>query len=74
MIRKIVLAGAVLTAFAMPALAATEYYVAKDTKTNKCEVTTTKPDGKAAMEVGTKAYASKADADKAMAAAPECKS
>lgn len=73
MIRKMMIAGVAVAAFTLPALAATEFYVAKDAATQKCAVMDTKPDEKAAMVVGTVSYASKEDADAAMKAAPECK-
>ena len=43
----------------------TEFYVAQDAKTHACIVTDKKPDGKMAMDVGTKAYDSQANAQKA---------
>ena len=46
MIRKYLLAAAVIATFAAPAFAATEYYVAQDAKTHACSVTDKKPDGK----------------------------
>ena len=73
MIRKMMIAGVAVAAFTLPALAATEFYVAKDAATQKCAVMDTKSDEKAAMAVGTVSYASKEDADAAMKAAPECK-
>jgi hypothetical protein len=73
MIRKMMIAGVAVATFTLPALAATEFYVAKDAATQKCAVMDTKPDEKAAMAVGTVSYATKEDADAAMKAAPECK-
>ena len=73
MIRKMMIAGVAVAAFTLPALAATEFYVAKDAATQKCAVMDTKPDEKAAMAVGTASYPTKEDADAAMKAAPECK-
>jgi hypothetical protein len=73
MIRKMMIAGVAVATFAAPALAATEFFVAKDAATQKCAVMDTKPDEKAAMAVGTVSYTTKEDADAAMKAAPECK-
>ena len=50
------------------------FYVAQDAKTHKCMVDNKKPDGKMAMDVGTKVYDSKANAEKAMANLSACKS
>jgi hypothetical protein len=73
MIAKILVAGAILAGLAAPALADTRYYVAQDPSTHKCSVVTTRPDGKTMLEIGKHA-ATEADAQSAMAAAPECKS
>jgi hypothetical protein len=73
MIRKMMIAGVAVATFAAPALAATEFFVAKDAATQKCAVMDTKPDEKAAMAVGTVSYTTKEDAEAAMKAAPECK-
>jgi hypothetical protein len=73
MYRKYLLAAALVAAFTVPSFAATSYYVAQDAKTHKCSVVTTKPDGKAAMMIGTAGYATQAAADAAMKTAKECK-
>jgi hypothetical protein len=73
MIRKMMIAGVAVATFAAPALAATEFFVAKDAATQKCAVMDAKPDEKAAMAVGTVSYPTKEDAEAAMKAAPECK-
>jgi hypothetical protein len=73
MIRKMMIAGVAVATFAAPALAATEFFVAKDAATQKCAVMDTKPDEKAAMAVGTVSYTTKEDAEAAMKTAPECK-
>lgn len=51
----------------------TEFWVAKNETTKKCEVVDKKPDGKTLMEVGKKSYESKAAAEKAMKEYKECK-
>jgi hypothetical protein len=73
MYRKYLVTAALVVSFAAPAFAATEYYVAQNAKTKKCEVTTKKPDGKTWIEIGTSSYKTKADATKAEKAAAECK-
>jgi hypothetical protein len=74
MYRKIILTTAVAISFAVPALAATTYYVAKDAKTHKCEITSTKPDGTAAVMIGTATYATKTAAETALKAdTADCK-
>ena len=73
MIRKMMIAGVALAAITLPALAATEFFVAKDGATQKCAVTDKKPDEKAAMAIGAPSYPTKEDADAAMKIAPECK-
>ena len=54
-------------------MAAPGFYVAQDAKTKKCMVDDKKPDGKMMMDVGTKMYDSKANAEKAMANLKDCK-
>ena len=59
-------------ATAAPSVAA-GFYVAQDAKTHKCMVDDKKPDGKTAMDVGTKVYEAKANAEQAMANLKACK-
>ena len=73
MIRKVAIAGALVAAFSIPAFAATEYWVAKDAATKKCEVVTKKPDGTKLTDAGNKTYAHKADAEKALKELAACK-
>ena len=73
MIAKLIVAGAILASVGAPALADTRYYVAQDPTTHKCSVVTTRPDGTTILKIGKHA-ATEADAQTAMAAAPECKS
>jgi hypothetical protein len=78
MVRKYLLAGAIIAAFTVPSVAATmaaaTWYVAQDAKTKKCSVTTKKPDGTKMIMIGkeTDTYKTKADATKAEKAAAEC--
>ena len=76
MMKKILVSALVLAAFSAPAFAATAapaFYVSQDAKTHACAVSDKKPDGKMAMDVGTKAYDSQANAEKAMANLNACK-
>jgi hypothetical protein len=73
MIRKAALTGTLITLFSIPAFAATEYWVAKDSTTGKCEVVTKKPDGTKLSDAGMKTYKKKADAEKALKELADCK-
>ena len=73
MFRRTVIALATLSLCSLPALAATEYWVAKSTSTNKCEVVTKKPDGKTLIGVGMTSHKNKKEAETAMKTAAECK-
>jgi hypothetical protein len=72
-IRHALLAATVVATFSIPAFAATQYWVAKNEATKKCEVVTKKPDGYKLMEVGMQNYQTKQSAEKAMKVAAECK-
>ena len=58
---------------ATPALAA-QYYVALDSSTKQCQVVAQKPDGTSMKMVGSGAYKSEADAEKAIQSLTECNS
>jgi hypothetical protein len=73
MFRKILVTAVIAASLAAPAFAATTYYVEKDSKTNKCSVATTKPDGKTEVMVGTATYTTKTAAEAALKAAADCK-
>ena len=60
-------------ALATPALAA-QYYVALDSSTKQCQVVAQKPDGTTMKMVGSGAYKSEADAEKAIQSLTECNS
>jgi prefoldin subunit 5 len=67
MTKKILTACLILAAFSVPAMAATaEFYVEQDAKTHVCMVADKKADGKMMMDVGTKAYATRSNAEQAM--------
>ena len=77
------LAAAFVLALTAPAVAA-EFYVALDTSTNECHVVTQRPDDRPALlmgdespslkMVGSGAYKSEAEAQKAIHAITECNS
>jgi hypothetical protein len=70
---KAVVATALLTAFSVPAFAATDYWVGQNATTHKCEVVNKKPDGTKMMNVGNKTYKTKSSAEKAMKQLAACK-
>ena len=72
MYRKLMLAAALVTFVAAPALAAAHtYYVSQDQTTHKCYVVT--KIGKNGMQIGKTGYPTKAKTRAALKAAPECK-
>lgn len=72
--RKQILPALTLILFASsPTFAATEFYVVKHMTSGTCSVSKVKPDGKAAIMIGTKSYKTKAEATAAMSSAAECK-
>ncbi len=71
--RQFYLASVAVIAAATGASAA-EYYVVRNTTANTCMVSDTQPTGATLTALGnTQGYASRADADAALSAAPECK-
>ena len=75
MINKILCASMVLAGLSVSSFAATAaagFYVEQDAKTHACMVSDKAADGKAMMDVGTKVYASKANAEQAMANLKVC--
>lgn len=62
-----------LVAFSVPAFAASDWYVAKNASSHKCEVTAQKPDGKTFMEIGKMGFKTKAEAETALKSASGCK-
>ena len=71
MIRKYLIAAALVVAVAAPAFAAGKYMVSQDQTTHKCYVVT--KIGKNGMQIGTATYATRALAQAALKIAPECK-
>ncbi|MFO1090895.1 MAG: hypothetical protein U1E46_15085 [Hyphomicrobiales bacterium] len=55
-----------LVAFSGSAFAATEYYIVRDAKTGKCEISEKKPDGKAMVQIHHQQFTSKAEAEKVL--------
>ena len=75
MIKKILCASMVLAGLSVSTFAATAaagFYVEQDAKTHACMVSDKAADGKLMMDVGTKVYASKANAEQAMANLKVC--
>ena len=73
MMKALLVSGVVLAALSAPSFAATaSFYVSQDAKTHACMVSDKKPDGKAMMDVGTKAYDSQTNAEKAMGMLKAC--
>ena len=73
MFNKIMATGLLLATLSAPTFAATGgFYVAQDAKSHACTLSDKKPDGKMSMDVGTKAYDSMANAQKAMANLKVC--
>ena len=73
MYRKYLAPALALVVFTAPAFAATEWYVAKNPTTKKCEVTEHKPDGKKMVMVGTNMFKTKALAEGALKGSADCK-
>jgi uncharacterized membrane protein len=71
MIRKYLIAAALVVAVAAPAYAATQYMVSQDQTTLKCYVVT--KIGKNGMQIGATSYATKALAQAALKASTKCK-
>jgi hypothetical protein len=69
--RNYVFATAILVAFATPAVAA-QFYVGRDASTNECHVMAQKPDGTTMQMVGSGAYKSATDAQRAIQSLSEC--
>jgi len=73
MVRDLALAILATSLFVVPALAAEEYWVARDAVSKQCEVVPKKPDGTLVVDLAKKKFASEAEAKKAMEALPDCK-
>ena len=69
--QKYVIAAAFSLALVTPAFAA-QFYVGLDSSTRQCQVVAQKPDGTTMKMVGSGAYKSEADAEKAIQSLTEC--
>ncbi|MER9140553.1 hypothetical protein [Mesorhizobium sp. M0047] len=72
--RTLVIAATLMGLLGAPAIAATHYWVAKDTSTKTCTVVSSKPDGVKMTAIGKKMYSSYSSADKALRVLAACKS
>jgi hypothetical protein len=72
--RKIILAGALLAGFVLPALADTSYYIVQDTGTKKCRIVEQKPVSREVTVVGGDGvvYKTKTEAETAMKTVKVC--
>jgi hypothetical protein len=72
---KTLIAAAVVTAVAGPALAADSFYVVQDVKTKKCTITETKPTSSETTVVsGNSVYKTKTEAESGMKTIKVCTS
>lgn len=73
MLRKCAIAITLISQFTVSAIAATQYWVAKDAVSKQCEVVTKKPDGTLVIDLAKATYKSEAEANAAMQKMPSCK-
>ncbi|BCM18829.1 hypothetical protein [Mesorhizobium sp. J8] len=73
MVRTIAVAILATGSVSPPALAAEQYWVARDAVSKQCEIVPKKPDGTLVVDLGKKKYASEGEARKAMEAMADCK-
>jgi hypothetical protein len=72
---KTLMAGMLVIAFAMPALAADEFYVVQDVKTKKCTIVDKKPTTTTEVTVvGDSVYKTRTEADTGMKSVKVCTS
>ncbi|RUV96263.1 hypothetical protein EOA75_06840 [Mesorhizobium sp. M1A.F.Ca.IN.022.07.1.1] len=72
MVRTVAIAILATGIASLPAIAAEEWWVARDAVSKQCEIVPKKPDGTLVVDLGKKRYASEAEAKKAMAALADC--
>ena len=72
--RNVILAGALLAGFVLPALADTSYYIVQDTSTKKCRIVDQKPITREVTVVGGDGvvYKTKTEAETAMKTVKVC--
>jgi hypothetical protein len=73
MVRTIAIAILAAGIVSLPAMAAEQYWVARDAVSKQCEIVPKKPDGTLVIDLGKKKYASEGEARKAMEARADCK-
>ncbi|MDX8443419.1 hypothetical protein [Mesorhizobium australafricanum] len=73
MVRTIAIAILAAGIVSPPAMAAEQYWVARDAVSKQCEIVPKKPDGTLVVDIGKKKYASEGEARKAMEAMTDCK-
>ncbi|BCG88297.1 hypothetical protein MesoLj113c_44070 [Mesorhizobium sp. 113-3-9] len=73
MVRRFAIATASVGLFTVSAIAATEYWVAKDAVSKQCEVVTKKPDGTLVIDLAKSTFKSEAEANDALKKMPSCK-
>ncbi|CDX62239.1 conserved exported hypothetical protein [Mesorhizobium plurifarium] len=73
MVRTIAVAILATGTMSLPAVAAEQYWVARDAVSKQCEIVPKKPDGTLVVDLGKKKYASEGEARKAMEAMADCK-
>ena len=71
---KALMAGMLVVAFAMPALAADEFYVVQDVKTKKCTIVDKKPTTTETTVVGNGVYKTRVEAETGMKSVKVCTS
>jgi len=71
---KGLIAGMLVVAFAMPALAADEFYVVQDVKTKKCTIVDKKPTTTETTVVGNGIYKTRVEAETGMKSVKICTS
>jgi hypothetical protein len=69
--KRLAIVGMVL-AFAMPAFAATEFYVVQDKTTKKCTIVEKKPTTETTVVVGNGMYKSRTEAESGMKTVKVC--
>jgi len=69
---KLIAAAALVVAFAVPALAASEFYLVQDTASKKCSIVEAKPTAASTTTVVGAVHKTKAEAEAAMKADKSC--
>lgn len=73
MVRTMIVATLAAGFASAPAVAAEEYWVARDAVSKQCEVVPKKPDGTLVIDLAKKKFASEGEARKAMEQMLDCK-